>query len=87
MDQLEYNTSAASRAAERAVVVDLWRYTALLAGILLAITAFFSGSLSAMALTATICLVGGGLITLITHTEFDSARRLGRAPRIHRIFE
>ncbi len=87
MDTLEFSHSLASKAAEKAVIRDVWLYTGLLAAILFAFSVFMTRSVFVLALTAAICLVGGGLITLITHNEFVSARRSARPPRIHRIFD
>jgi membrane-bound ClpP family serine protease len=87
MDTLDYSRSLASKAAERAVIRDVWLYTALLAVVLILVGAFMTGSFGAVALIGAICVVGGSLITLITHNEYESARRSARPPRIHRIFD
>jgi len=87
MDTLDYGKSLASGAAERAVVLDVWVYTGLLAMILFAVGGLLTRSFAVIALTGAICVAGGALITLITHIEFDRARRSARPPRIHRIFD
>jgi membrane-bound ClpP family serine protease len=87
MDTLDYSQSLASKAAERAVIKDVWWYTGLLAVILFVVGGVMTGSLGVIALTGVICAVGGGLISLITHNEYESARRSARPPRIHRIFD
>jgi len=87
MDTIDYIRSLASKAAERAVIKDVWLYTALLAVILFAVGGVMTGSFAVIMLIGAICLVGGSLITLITHNEYESARQAARPPRIHRIFD
>jgi hypothetical protein len=65
----------------------MWIYTVFLFVVLGAIGFVMTGSLSALALILFICLTGGIGITLVTHNEFDAARRNGRPPRITRIFD
>ncbi len=84
---LDYGQPVASKDAERAVIRDVWIYTAFLFVILGALGLVMTGSISALALILFICATGGLGITLVTHNEFIAARRNGRPPRITRLFD
>ncbi len=84
---LDYGQPIASKDAERAVIRDVWIYTAILFSMLAAVAFVMSGALSLIGLVLFICVTSGLGITWLTHIEYTAARQNGRPPRINRIFD
>ncbi len=84
---LDYGQPAATKDAERAVIRDVWIYTAALFAVFGAVSLVMTASLGLLGLVLFIGVTGGLGITWLTHIEFTAARQTGRPPRINRIFD